>query len=101
VRAIILNTCSTEILDLLIADYNLDGISTQNNQSELYLRESEIIYSHPMLQLFVPDYVQFLNERKDLHIWNWLKSNPVFYKLIILLFKLAKRMNRNTKQESI
>jgi len=88
-------------MDLLIADYNLDGISTQNNKSELYLRESEMIYSHPMLQQFVPDYVQFMNERKDLYIWNWLKSSPFLYKLIILLFKLAKHLSRNTKQQSI
>jgi len=92
VRTIILNTCTTEIMDLLIADYNLDGISTQNNMSELYLQEKETIFNHPTLQLFIPDYVQFMNERKDLYIWNWLKSSPFLYKLIILLFKFYKHL---------
>jgi len=89
IRTIILNTCSTENVELIISEYNLDGMSSNPENDILIQKEKEKIYSHPILQKFVRDYDQWRNERKEMAIFYWVHSNKMLRKLNISFYKLA------------
>ena len=88
-RTIILENVSTRKLEIVISDYNLDGISSDKNNKELSDLECENVFSELGLQNIVPDYKIFIEERSGIEMLNWLKSQPLLYKIIICLNKVS------------
>jgi glycosyltransferase involved in cell wall biosynthesis len=88
-RTIILQYCSTETLNTIITDYNTDGISSLENQSIVYKQEMSEIYSHPLLQLFIPDYNLWIAERQKMDILYWVKSKKSLYNVLVKLYAFA------------
>jgi glycosyltransferase involved in cell wall biosynthesis/peptidoglycan/xylan/chitin deacetylase (PgdA/CDA1 family) len=88
-RTIILHCCSTETINTIISDYNTDGISSKESGSSAYLREMEEIYSHPLLQLFIPDYETWSTEKNELQILFWYKGKKKLYKAMLYLYKMV------------
>lgn len=93
-RTIILNCCSTETLTTIISDYNKDGISSKESKSDGYLNELAVIYSHPMLQLFVPDYEAWKTERNKMEIFFWVKNKKILYNMVKIFYAIAVRHNK-------
>ncbi|GAT62867.1 glycosyltransferase family 2 protein [Paludibacter jiangxiensis] len=89
-RTIILQACSTETLDIVISDYNLGGISSQECETETYKKEIAEIYSHPLLQLFIPDYENSIADRKQMEAFYWIKSKKILNAVSLLIFRFAK-----------
>ena len=88
-RTIVLNHCSTETLGIVISEYNLEGISTKENHTEAYRREMDDIYSHPLLQLLIPDYDARNAEKQEMKALYWAKSKSLIYKTIKGLYRIA------------
>lgn len=88
-RTIVFNHCTTETLGIVISEYNLEGISTRENKSEIYQREMNDIYSHPLLQLFIPDYDARNAEKQEMKALYWAKSKNLIYKTIKGLYRIA------------
>jgi glycosyltransferase involved in cell wall biosynthesis len=97
-RTIVLQNSSTETLENVISDYNLDGISSKLLNSEAYKREMEEIKSNPFLQLFIPDYEEYRKERNEMKALYWIKSKRIFYSLITGLFALATKISAMKKK---
>ena len=97
-RTIVLQNSSTETLENVISDYNLDGISSKLLNSEAYKREMEEIISNPFLQLFIPDYEEYRKERNEMKALYWIKSKRIFYSLITGLFALATKISAMKKK---
>jgi len=97
-RTIILQCRPTETLSTIISDYNTDGISSKENQSEAYLKEMEIIYSHPLLQLFIPDYEASIATDKEIQILYWVKAKQPLYHLLEYIYKFAHWASNLNKQ---
>jgi glycosyltransferase involved in cell wall biosynthesis/peptidoglycan/xylan/chitin deacetylase (PgdA/CDA1 family) len=97
-RTIILQCCTTESLSTIISDYNTDGISSKEFNTPAYLKEMEKIYSHPLLQLFIPDYNAQIAEHKDLQILYWYKSKKSLYKLLENFYKVIHRIAHINKR---
>lgn len=96
-RTIILNCCSTETLTTTISDYNTEGISGRERNSEKYKKELEEIYSHPLLQNFRPDYDEWLKEREKMKIMFWAQSKPLIYWFISGIYKSAHLISKMHK----
>jgi glycosyltransferase involved in cell wall biosynthesis len=88
-RSIIWAGASTEKLDVVISDYNLDGLSSKENRTEEFLLEHQKILADPKLQKFIPDYEKWKNEKSELKILIWAKSKTIIYKPIFVMYKLA------------
>jgi len=88
-RTIILDCCSTETLKTIVSDYNTDGISSKDFKTDAYKNEISEIYSHPLLQLFIPDYDAWINERNELQIMYWVKSRKILYGLLMNIYNFA------------
>ena len=89
IRTIILNNCSTEKLEDIICEYNLEGISSTENNSESYKKEIADVLSQPVLQKFIPDYEYWIKEHQSLAPLYWLKSKKILYKPVLFLYRLA------------
>ena len=88
-KAIIDNHATTQRIDVVTTDYNLDGISSRENQSEQYKKEMEIILA-PYAK-FIPDYEELLAHRREHVVWNWIKRNKWVYMPVKCLYKIARK----------
>ncbi len=88
-RTIILQNCSTKTLSLVITNYNKDGISSKECNSNAYQKELAEIFSHPILRRFTPDYDAWKKEQQKLEIMYWIKSKKTIYGMLQIMYKLA------------
>lgn len=94
IRTIILGKATTQKIDLIISDYNLEGISSDKKNLKLSELESEIIYTDLNLKNIVSDYREWDSERKEMEALYWAKSKKVLYSCIIRMYNLARWMKR-------
>lgn len=97
-RSIILHGASTEKLAIVVADYNLDGISSKENQTEQYQFEINEILSQANFSKFTPDYKSWADERKSMEVYYWAKENKLINGTTKLAYKLAVWL-RNNRQK--
>jgi glycosyltransferase involved in cell wall biosynthesis len=97
IRTIILNNCTTEKMNEIICEYNLEGISSMENHTERYKNEITEVFSNPLLQKFIPDYEFWQKEQKANEPLYWIKSKKILYKPLLLLYKLAFYYNKQKK----
>ena len=88
-KAIIDNHATTQRIDVITTDYNLDGISSKENHSEQYQREKDIILA--IYTEFIPDYEELNNLRRDQVIWSWVKQHKLVYYMVKLCYKIGKK----------
>lgn len=89
-RSIILNGATTEKLDLIISDYNLEGISSLDHKTKQYKEEISTILNQANFDKFIPDYEAWKAERTELEILYWVKSKKLLYGLLSILYSFAK-----------
>ena len=85
-RTIILNNCTTQRLDIIITQYNLDGMSSNCINKELAQKEIDEVLTHPILARFVPDYKNWFEEKKKMKMFYWVKSKKILYLPLLLNF---------------
>ncbi len=88
-RTIILNNCSTQNVHRIICDYNLEGISSKEENILLYQEEVNLVLSEPLMQKFVPDYELWFKEREEMIYLKWIKSQHILYRVLVAYYKLA------------
>jgi glycosyltransferase involved in cell wall biosynthesis len=87
IRTIILNNCSTKKLNILVSDYNLEGLSGSQNNLELSREENKKILTLSIPQRILDDYSAWMEERKQLEVMYWFKSKQWIYRFLIFLHK--------------
>lgn len=87
-KAIIDNHATTQRINVITTDYNLDGISSKENQSEQYQKERAIILSP--YAMYIPDYDELKHLRGEQIIWSWVKHHKLVYYLVKLCYKIRK-----------
>jgi glycosyltransferase involved in cell wall biosynthesis len=97
-RTIILGNVSTKKLNIIISDYNLDGVSSSEENSNLSYLESNIVYTDLKLNNIIPDYANWESENNDLSDLLWIKSKSFIYKPLYLIFNLAVKFNHIKKK---
>lgn len=87
-RSIILNDASTHKLDIVVTDYNLEGISNSGRLENTYLIEMEEILI-PFKKI-IPDYDSFNEEKESMKIYSWAKKHKIIDKILYLTYKFCK-----------
>ena len=90
---------TTQKINDIVSDYNLDGISSIQNKSETLLKEHETILSHPIIEKIVPDYEKWKSERLELAPLYWLKSKRFLYYPFLMLYKIARLFDFKVKND--
>lgn len=99
-RSIILNGATTQGLNLVISDYNLDGISSKEYQTVEYKKEIQVILAQANFDRFRPDYDAWKDDRKNMEVLYWVRSKKLFYRIIIIIYKLISYLSRAKKKYS-
>jgi glycosyltransferase involved in cell wall biosynthesis len=89
IRTIILNNCSTKKLNILVSDYNLEGLSGNQNYLELSREENKKILKQSVPPRILDDYSAWMEERKQLEVLYWFKSKQWIYRFLVFLHKTA------------
>jgi len=98
IRTIILGYATTKTLNFIIADYNLDGISSNENNFALSEKECEMVYNDLQLKNIIKDYDNWLKINKEMEIAYWMKSKQVLYRLIQFVYFLVKSVSNIKKK---
>src|ERR1035437_158451 len=97
IRTIILNNCSTKKLDIIVADYNLDGISGNPSNEELAKAEIKDVLSKNIPPRILADYENREEERIQLQSLYWAGSVKPIKALISVLYQIALMFNSMKK----
>ena len=90
-KVIIDNHVSTQTLDIVTTDYNLEGISAKEHQSEQYLREIQQIFAP--YNKFTPDYDAMKGSEDD-KMWDWVKCHKYLVLPLEWMYKFAYKVNK-------
>jgi|ERR1035437_5401339 glycosyltransferase involved in cell wall biosynthesis len=103
IRSIILNNCSTKKIDILISDFNLDGISGKSFNEELMKSELKLILLENIPPKILEDYENRKEEKKQMAAFYWAQSVKPLNALLTGLYHFALKVNsfRKTFKRSI
>jgi glycosyltransferase involved in cell wall biosynthesis len=93
IRTIILNDCTTKKLDIIVADYNLEGISGSPSNEELAKAEIKDVLSKNIPPRILADYENRKEERKQMKVLYWAKSVKALNTLLTVLYQIALKVN--------
>lgn len=79
-------------VDIVTTDYNLDGISTINAQTEEYKAEVREIFSQGFLPKVLPDYKVWKKEFDVYSKYSWIENHKGLQKLLVLYSKVSKHL---------
>lgn len=91
-RSIIDNGATTQRIDVITTDYNLDGISSKENQSTKYIEEVQRILQP--YKAFLDDYDYFLRREHETQLYDWIKQHSCLHRSLNLLNKLERKWKK-------
>jgi glycosyltransferase involved in cell wall biosynthesis len=97
VRTIILNQCTTIRVDVVLTDYNLDGVSAQLKNREKQREEMNKIYSETNLSKFIPDYAYYASQTEEMKMYFWVKEKRLLNLFIQHCYRTAKLFSKIKK----
>ena len=89
-RAIIIHNATTQRVDVITTDYNLDGVSATHKNDLSFKEEHRRIKSNPLFAKFIPDYEQWRCEKSIVNEYVWINSHPVLRRLLHLMHRIVK-----------
>lgn len=88
-KAIIDHHATTQRIDVITTDYNLDGISSKENSDPQFLAEhAEILAPYAM---FVPDYEAVKKRERENAPLYWIQKHKCLYMPLLWLYRLRNR----------
>lgn len=93
-RAIILNNATTETIDIVTTNYNLEGISETAKESQVFIEEHHRILSHELFQHFIPDYEQWKTDRNFVANYYWILKHPHLMRALSAYDKISRKCNK-------
>lgn len=88
-RVLLSNQGTFTMLPVAVSDYDAQGMSGQNRNTDEYKREMDEIHSHPALRYFISDYDAITRERARMAPYEWAKNHLLLRWPIEFLYKSA------------
>jgi Glycosyltransferases involved in cell wall biogenesis len=91
-RTYIINRCTLTPLDIVICDYDAEGISSDKRNSSAIAYERQVVYKDLGLDRIIPDYSErdkWLAAHEPLL---WACNQPILNKMIVWLYRLAQKI---------
>lgn len=89
-RAIIIHNATTQRVDVITTDYNLDGVSATHKNDLSFKEEHRRIKSNPLFAKFIPDYEQWRCEKSVINEYAWINLHPFLRRLLHLIHHIVK-----------
>jgi glycosyltransferase involved in cell wall biosynthesis len=90
IRTIILKNSTTRTLDIVISDYNINGVSSDPSYTEDRDAEEKMVIRKWIPDKILADYEYWEIKTKENRIMNWAGSKKLINKSISCLYKMAK-----------
>lgn len=90
-KAIIDDHATTQRIDVITTDYNLEGMSTKESHNEQYQKEKNLILAP--YEKFIPDYETMAVWEYEGAIWYWVRRHKLLYKPLEWIYKIALKRN--------
>ena len=88
-KTIIDHHATTQRIDVITTDYNLDGISSKENTDPRFMAEhTEILAPYAM---FVPDYEAMKKRERENAPLYWIRKHKCLYKPLLWLYRLRNK----------
>ena len=91
-RSIVNHGATTQRIGVITTDYNLDGISSKENQSAKYIEEMQRILQP--YKAFTDDYDIFLRRENETQLFDWIKRHSCLHKSLIFLNKVEHKLKK-------
>ena len=109
IRSIIIHHCSLACLDLVVSDYNMEGLSTRPSFAEQSKAEIRQILQQYFPERVLSDYETWRGKEAEIQFWQWVKSKKILSRLIQFIYYMAvslvalkkKIMPSKTEHESV
>ena len=91
-KSIVLGDATTQGVDVVTTDYNLEGQSSKDAQTDEYKREMTEILSQGFLPKVLPDYDLWREQQHFLNKYIWIERLPMIQRVRSLIRKPYKRV---------
>ncbi len=91
-KTIVLGDATTQGVDIVTTDYNLDGQSTKEAQTVAYKKEMTEILSQGFLPKVLPDYDVWSGERMILDKYNWIEQHSFLQRCLSFIRRIYKHI---------
>jgi len=93
IRTIILGKASTSNTEIILSDYNIDGISSLESNQDLIAKEKQLVFEDEAFKSFIPDYDYFFHDKQEKRIMEWAWSKKLFRLPIRFIYRLIANSN--------
>ena len=93
-KTIVIGDATTSGLNTITTDYNLDGISSKEAQTDEYKREETEIFSQGFLPKVLPDYELWKEERCVWSKYSWIDQHVGLQKMLRIYRKFCKHIGK-------
>jgi glycosyltransferase involved in cell wall biosynthesis len=100
IRTIILNNCSVRVLDIVVADYSLEGMSSREENMKISAKECRTILQNTIPARILADYEAWSEERRNMRPLYWAARKPVLFLSIKTLYRLAGTLVQITRKKN-
>lgn len=91
-KAIVLGDATTQGVDVITTDYNLDGVSASDSHNETFINEHNQILSQGFLPKVIPDYNKWRSERGIYHKYSWIEQHKCLQKFLNIYQRICKHL---------
>lgn len=98
IQSIILGSATVKKSDVIVSNYNMNGLSSDPKNKNLFFEEKNIVYNVAPLKYFIPDYVENQKYRSQMKIAEWAWSKPVVRFAINCIFKNYSNLIKSFKK---
>lgn len=89
-RAIVDNGASTQKIDVITTDYNLDGVSEKKKNDPVFIGEHKRILAKPIYQNILPDYKHYKSIIPITQEYQWINKYTFLRRILRYIHKLVK-----------
>ena len=89
-RAIVDNGASTQKIDVITTDYNLDGVSEKKKNDPVFIGEHKRILAQPIYQKILPDYKHYISIIPIAQEYQWINKYTFLRRILRYIHKIVK-----------
>ena len=91
-KAIVLGDATTQGVDVITTDYNLDGVSAHEAHNQVFINEHKQIEAQGFLPKVLPDYECWREERKLLSKYRWIEQHKCLQKCLNIYQRICRHI---------
>ena len=89
-RTIVDNGASTQKIDIITTDYNLDGVSEKKKNDPVFIGEHKRILAKPMYYKILPDYMHYKSILPIVQEYQWINKYTFLRRILRYIHKIVK-----------